>query len=244
MTITESNKEITKSTGIQEEIKNSIKEAEQELSKPIYINATKKYKDKFLELKILEHAIEDLSGFIKAVDWSMLQYHKEKMVYINQTIRELWSAVYRGNDIDYIELCTDSLDAPRKSDRRTFTYRLVQVKNDVKLEMRGRCSAGQRVLASLIIRIALADTFSSKCGILALDEPTTNLDKDNIDSLCRALADLIERKRTQKNFQLLIITHDQIFLEKLRMSMTIDQFYLVSRNSEGKSVLTVKDAVF
>lgn len=42
--------------------------------------------------------------------------------------------------------------------------------------MRGRCSAGQKVLACLIIRLALAETFCLNCGILALDEPTTNLD--------------------------------------------------------------------
>ncbi len=49
------------------------------------------------------------------------------------------------------------------------------VKNDTELEMRGRCSAGQKVLASLIIRLALAETFSTNCGVIALDEPTTNL---------------------------------------------------------------------
>jgi DNA repair protein RAD50 len=45
------------------------------------------------------------------------------------------------------------------------------------MDMRGRCSAGQKVLASLIIRLALAETFSATCGIIALDEPTTNLDR-------------------------------------------------------------------
>jgi len=53
--------------------------------------------------------------------------------------------------------------------------------------MRGRCSAGQRVLASIIIRIALAETFSSRCGVITLDEPTTNLDQRNINSLADAL---------------------------------------------------------
>lgn len=32
------------------------------------------------------------------------------------------------------------------------------------------------MLACLIIRLALAETFCLNCGILALDEPTTNLD--------------------------------------------------------------------
>ena len=62
------------------------------------------------------------------------------------------------------------------------------IKGDVALDMRGRCSAGQKVLASLIIRLALAETFCLSCGILALDEPTTNLDEENIESLANQLA--------------------------------------------------------
>lgn len=44
-----------------------------------------------------------------------------------------------------------------------------------------------QVLASLIIRLALAETFCLNCGILALDEPTTNLDGPNSESLAGAL---------------------------------------------------------
>ena len=39
-----------------------------------------------------------------------------------------------------------------------------------------RRHARPQVLACLIIRLALAETFCLNCGILALDEPTTNLD--------------------------------------------------------------------
>ena len=46
-----------------------------------------------------------------------------------------------------------------------------------------------QVLASLIIRLALAETFCLNCGILALDEPTTNLDRENIESLAYALVE-------------------------------------------------------
>jgi DNA repair protein RAD50 len=46
-----------------------------------------------------------------------------------------------------------------------------------------------QVLASLIIRLALAETFCLNCGILALDEPTTNLDRENIESLAHALVE-------------------------------------------------------
>lgn len=62
------------------------------------------------------------------------------------------------------------------------------LKDGVELDMRGRSSAGQRVLTSLIIRLALAESFGLNCGILALDEPTTNLDRDNIESLAESLS--------------------------------------------------------
>ena len=48
-----------------------------------------------------------------------------------------------------------------------------------------------QVLASLIIRLALAETFCLNCGILALDEPTTNLDRENIESLAHALVESV-----------------------------------------------------
>jgi hypothetical protein len=37
----------------------------------------------------------------------MFHFHKERMREINTIIRELWRQIYRGNDIDYIEIKTD-----------------------------------------------------------------------------------------------------------------------------------------
>ena len=39
-----------------------------------------------------------------------------------------------------------------------------------------------KVLASLVVRMALAETFCHNCGILALDEPTSNLDAKSVRS--------------------------------------------------------------
>ena len=66
-----------------------------------------------------------------------------------------------------------------------------------------------QVLACLIIRLALAETFCLNCGILALDEPTTNLDAENSASLAEALRNIMLTRREQENFQLVIITHDE-----------------------------------
>lgn len=94
------------------------------------------------------------------------------------------------------------------------------------MDMRGRCSAGQRVLTStlpgrpcesssnllstgIVIRLALAETFGLNCGCIALDEPTVNLDEENKEGLAVSLAHIIESRARQSNFQLLLITHDE-----------------------------------
>lgn len=104
------------------------------------------------------------------------------------------------------------------------------------MNFRGQCSAGQRVLACLIIRIALAEIFSGHCGVLALDEPTTNLDGWNIESLCETLNRIVEERGTQRNFMLIVITHDEDFLRA--MGHTVSSCYRVYRDTDdahGKS---------
>jgi DNA repair protein RAD50 len=116
-----------------------------------------------------------------------------------------------------------------------LAFQVVMVKDSVELDMRGRCSAGQKVLASIIIRLALAESFGTNCGILALDEPTTNLDRDNILALAEALADIIKERRQQSNFQLIVITHDEEFLTALGTSGAVEKYWRVSRNNRQKS---------
>jgi len=92
-----------------------------------------------------------------------------------------------GGDIDEIAIRSDPME---EKSRRAYNYRVVMQQGDVELDMRGRCSAGkvllvshfsslasstrygvgsctgQKVLASLLIRLALAETFCINCGVL------------------------------------------------------------------------------
>ena len=203
--------------GQQAEVERSIKEMERELGSSKLKDAASRYKAMNVSTNLRNKVASDLNKYYIALDYAIMKYHREKMKVVNKIIRELWLQVYRGNDIDYIEIKTDddgNVQAGADK-RKTYSYRVVMVKNDTELDMRGRCSAGQKVLASLIIRLALAETFSVNCGIIALDEPTTNLDKENVDSLANALADIANKRAEQRNFQLVVITHDEEFIESL-----------------------------
>ncbi|VBB35511.1 unnamed protein product, partial [Acanthocheilonema viteae] len=99
-----------------------------------------------------------------------------------------------------------------------------------EIDMPGRCSAGQKMLASILIRIALSDVFCDKCSIIALDEPTANLDV--LKNLGDMLADIISARcaNNAKMFQLIIITHDNRFVEHLRQLCRPEWVYSVSKD--------------
>ena len=167
-----------------------------------------------------------------------MKYHSIKMEEINRIIEELWRKTYQGTDVDTILIRSDNEGAKGNS---SYNYRVCMVKQDAEMDMRGRCSAGQKVLASIIIRLALAECFGVNCGLIALDEPTTNLDRDNIHSLARSLHDLIQTRRHQANFQLIIITHDEDFLQSMGASDFCDHYYRVSRTDRQKSKIAEQD---
>jgi DNA repair protein RAD50 len=120
--------------------------------------------------------------------------------------------------------------------KRNYNYRVTMRRGDAKLDMRGRCSAGQKVLACLVIRLALAESFCTDCGILALDEPTTNLDHDNVESLAIALRAIIENRKKQKHFQLILISHDKEFLSMMSARSFCNEYYVVFKDADGTSV--------
>ena len=179
-------------------------------------------------------AIEDIGKYSTALDQAITKYHALKMEQVNNIIDELWRDTYQGSDVDSIAIKSD-LDV--KANTRSHNYRVVMRKRDIELDMRGRCSAGQKVLASIIIRLALAECFSRDCGVIALDEPTTNLDEKNIVALAASLHKIIESRRKQDNFQLIIITHDVNFLKEMHCEDFVDDFWQVSRDEKDDSII-------
>uniref|UniRef100_A0A674JK32 RAD50 double strand break repair protein n=1 Tax=Terrapene triunguis TaxID=2587831 RepID=A0A674JK32_9SAUR len=202
-----------------------------ELRESQFKDAEEKYREMMIVMRTTELVNRDLDMYYKALDKAIMTFHSMKMEEINKIIRDLWRSTYRGQDIEYVEIRSDADENVSASDkRRSYNYRVVMIKGDTALDMRGRCSAGQKVLASLIIRLALAETFCLNCGILALDEPTTNLDRENIESLAHALVEIIKSRSQQRNFQLLVITHDEDFVELLGRSEYVEKFYRIKKN--------------
>ncbi|CAJ2668179.1 unnamed protein product [Trifolium pratense] len=204
-----------------------------DLKQAQYKDIDKRYFDQLIQLKTTEMANKDLDRYYNALDKALMRFHTMKMEEINKIIRELWQQTYRGQDIDCISIHSDS----EGGGTRSYSYKVLMQTGDAELEMRGRCSAGQKVLASLIIRLALAETFCLNCGILALDEPTTNLDGPNAESLAAAILRIMEDRKGQENFQLIVITHDERFAQLIGQRQHAERYYRVAKDDHQHSII-------
>ncbi|RKF73121.1 DNA repair protein RAD50 [Golovinomyces cichoracearum] len=204
-----------------------------------YKDASQKYRETHIKVETTKAAIEDIIKCTHAVDNAIMKYHTLKMEQINTIAGDMWTSTYQGTDIDTIMIRSEN-ENNSTSLKRNYNYRLCMLKQDAELDMRGRCSAGQRVLASIIIRLALAECFGVSCGVIALDEPTTNLDRENINALAESLNRIIRARKSQSNFQLIIITHDEEFLQAMKCSEFTDIFWHVSRDVHQKSTIKME----
>ncbi|RMZ79027.1 hypothetical protein DV737_g3603, partial [Chaetothyriales sp. CBS 132003] len=176
-------------------------------------DAPQRYREAHIKVETTKAAIDDLNRYGQALDKAIMKYHSLKMDEINSILEELWRATYQGTDVDTILIRAENDSAGAG---KSYNYRVIMVKQGTEMDMRGRCSAGQKVLASIIIRLALAEVFSANCGLIALDEPTTNLDQPNIEALAKALHGIVKGRQEQSNFQLIVITHDETFLKHMQ----------------------------
>jgi len=203
-----------------------------------YKDAATTYREMHIKVETTKAACEDLARYGNALDQAILKYHSLKMEEINRIIEELWRNAYQGTDVDTVRIRSDN-ESGRGN--RSYNYRVVMIKNQTEMDMRGRCSAGQKVLASIVIRLALAECFGTNCGLIALDEPTTNLDQQNIKGLAESLSQIIQIRRKQANFQLLVITHDEQFLREMNCADYTDVYWRVGRDVNQQSYIEMQN---
>ncbi|CAB4436348.1 unnamed protein product [Rhizophagus irregularis] len=229
--------EFSSITGNMEQLKVSINFDKDDL-KTQYKNIEGRFKEQWAIKHGDQEAITEIDRLINELENTLMNYHTRKMQEINAKIFELWDKAYNGDDIESIEIRSEQEST---QNNRSYNYRVVMKKNGKVLDMRGRCSAGQRMLASIIIRMALAECFSKGFGMFVLDEPTTNLDENHINNLSESLRSIVESRRGESNFQLVIITHDDKFAEKLGVRELSNFKYRVERCNNGHSKIIKLD---
>ncbi|TXG72647.1 hypothetical protein EZV62_001226 [Acer yangbiense] len=192
--------EFNKYVGTMSVYQSNISKNKIDLKQAQYKDIDKRCFDQLIQLKTTEMANKDLDRYYNALDKALMRFHSMKMEEINKIIRELWQQTYRGQDIDYISIHSDSEGAGTRS----YSYKVVMLTGDAELEMRGRCSAGQKVLASLIIRI-------------------------------------MEDRKGQENFQLIVITHDERFAQLIGQRQHAEKYYRVAKDDHQHSIIEAQE---
>ncbi|KAL6933588.1 uncharacterized protein HGUI_01200 [Hanseniaspora guilliermondii] len=242
MAFTDLSSEISSKKGEIKQIKNQI-ETDMKTMNIDYSDIEQKYHEINCNSKTLLNMEHDLDVASKIIEMSIMNFHSKKMEEINVLLDELWRTTYKGSDIATIKIVTEKVkknSASSGSSVESFNYKVVMFKDSLEIDMRGRCSAGQKVMACILIRLALAETFGVSCGVITLDEPTTNLDQENSEGLAESLHRIIESRRFQQNFQLVIITHDENFLKFMNAQDFTDGFWKVSKDNNLASKIEWK----
>jgi DNA repair protein RAD50 len=143
--------QLNRSQGTIAVYENNVVRSKADLRQSQYKDIDKRFCSQLIQLKTTEMANKDLDKYYNALDRALMRFHSMKMEEINKIIKELWQQTYRGHDIDYIEIRSDAEGAGTRS----YSYRVVMRSGDAELEMRGRCSAGQKVKKALFFSAKL-----------------------------------------------------------------------------------------
>lgn len=90
-----------------------------ELNQPKYRDSVRNYKKVHFENIVLNKTVEDLTTYCETLEKALTKFHSDKMQKINEFIRDLWRSIYKGNDIDYIQINTEEVKGTTK--RRSYT---------------------------------------------------------------------------------------------------------------------------
>ncbi|ORD93524.1 RAD50 [Enterospora canceri] len=230
ITLTQSqNQLINYQSRIEGEIKQlDLVKTAREIELKEYANVTEEFNKLALEIKIFEFQVEDVQKAVVALEKTIIEYHAAKIEEVNTALCDLWTNTYSNKDISRIELKSD-LTAT------SYSYRMVMYnQSEIPLDMRGRCSAGQKMIASILFRMALAECFSD-ANLITLDEPTTNLDATNMEKLAETLNNLL---LTKSDMQLVVITHDEEFVGMINR-VGSKSIYKIEKDSRGMSNIKI-----
>ena len=135
-------KDMSQLDGRIQELESSLQSRESILRTKKFRNIDEKHRKQLINVETVDMAVQDLAKYYKALDASLMRFHTLKIKKINSIINELWHMMYNGRDIEKIEIRSSESKNKRSN---SYQYSLVMTKGGTELDMRGRCSAGQKV---------------------------------------------------------------------------------------------------
>lgn len=141
----------------------------------------KDWEKKKKEIQTLEKLIKDLKIFSLALEETQIELRNNFVEVVNSTMNKLWPTLYPYHDFISVRLNAEEGDYVLQLQERKGNW----------VNVEGNVSGGERSIACLALRIALALALAPHLRILVLDEPTANLDAKAIAELSITLRERI-----------------------------------------------------
>jgi DNA repair exonuclease SbcCD ATPase subunit len=167
------------------------------------------------KLRRAEAAFEVASGWEMALQAAQGELREDYISEINGALALIWPIIY-----PYTNLTGERVRATEED------YYVELESNGEWIPVQGRVSGGEKTCAALALRIAFAMVLVPNLSWLFLDEPTHNLDDEEVEALARTLREEVPKVVEQT----IVITHDK------RLMAGGGRAYLLS-SKEGRSVV-------
>lgn len=139
--------------------------------------------------------IDKLQRFANILADIQVELRTTSLEEINSALKEIWPIIYPYSDYTSLKII------PVEND-----YLLqFEIGNGNFVQVDGIGSGGERALACLALRIALALVLTPQLSWIILDEPTHNLDDEAVRALATTLRDHVPKILEQA----IVITHDE-----------------------------------
>ncbi|MEM5829408.1 MAG: AAA family ATPase [Candidatus Aenigmatarchaeota archaeon] len=133
------------------------------------------------EIQKLDRLTRDLEIFNLALEETQIELRNNFVEGVNLTMSKLWNTLYPYHDFISIRLNAEEGDYVLQLQGRDGNW----------VNVEGNVSGGERSIACLALRIALALALAPQLRVLVLDEPTANLDARAIRELSITLRERI-----------------------------------------------------
>jgi DNA repair exonuclease SbcCD ATPase subunit len=178
------------------------------------------------EIEKLKSEIEKFQILQNCIIETQYVLREQLLNAVNEALEKIWEVLYPYSDYTNVRI----MPSEEKDD-----YELVFKTKSGYVKVDGIASGGERALACLALRIALAMVLTPKLSWLILDEPTHNLDEEGIKMLAVALHDHVPKLVEQ----IFLITHD----ENLKDAVS-GKFIVVERNKTIPEISNVEEIYY
>ncbi len=168
-----------------------------------------------------EKVSDFLDKFRMAIEKTQIDLREEFISAINDQMNRIWEVFYPYGDYQDIKVFPED----------NYSLKLLNSEGEW-VNADSFVSGGERMMAALTLRLAMASILSPSFKMIILDEPTHNLDSTGVEELGK----MLKERMKQILEQTILITHDSLLAET-----SADKIFVFERGEDKTGFTKVRE---